>query len=121
MPIQKTSPRSIKLRTLFIGVIKGEKTVDSNNAKLFLEAICDQDNKTLCIQKIQASDYGRGAFQTALSSSTQLAFLQESVTGILRYLAAPELKTLCGGVILEQIILTDRRPFESGKWTGGTT
>jgi hypothetical protein len=105
MPSQKTSPRSIKLRSLFTGVIKGEKSIDGNNARLFLEAICDQDNKGLCIQKIQASEHGRAAFQSAISSSTELPFLQGSVTAILRYLAALELKTLCGGAVLQQIIL----------------
>ncbi|KAH8691554.1 P-loop containing nucleoside triphosphate hydrolase protein [Talaromyces proteolyticus] len=102
---QKSSPRSIRLRALFTDVLKGTKTIDNKNAKLFLEAIRDQDsNKALCVQKIQASDHGRAAFQAALSSSTELCFLHESVTPILRYLAAPELKTLCGGVVLQQLI-----------------
>jgi hypothetical protein len=105
MASQRTSPRSIKLRSLFTGVIKGEKKIEGNNAKLFLEAICDQEKPDLCIQKIQASEYGRAAFQTALSSSTELVFLQSSVTAILRYLSAPELKTLCGGAVLQQIVL----------------
>ncbi|KAI0451342.1 P-loop containing nucleoside triphosphate hydrolase protein [Xylaria acuta] len=103
---QKTSPRSIRLRSLFTGVLKGEKTIDSKNAKLFLEAVCDQDNKALCVQKLQASEHGRAAFQSALSSSTELSFLRESVTAILRYLSAPELKTICGGTVLQQLILS---------------
>ncbi|KAF2178659.1 P-loop containing nucleoside triphosphate hydrolase protein [Zopfia rhizophila CBS 207.26] len=105
MSNRKTSPRSIKLRSLFTGVLKGEKVVDSNNARLLLEAICDQDNRALCIQKIHGSEHGRAAFQSALSSNTTTAFLQTSVTAILRYLAAPELKTLCGGTVLQQFIV----------------
>ncbi|RYP80552.1 hypothetical protein DL769_002400 [Monosporascus sp. CRB-8-3] len=106
MPGQKNSPRSIKLRSLFTGVLKGEKAIDGKNARLFLEAVCDQDDRALCIQKLQASDHGRAAFQSALSSSTELPFLQESVTAIFRYLAAPELKTLCGGAVLQQLLLS---------------
>jgi hypothetical protein len=85
-------------------VIKGEKPIDEKNAKLFLEAICDQDNRALCVQKIQASEHGRVAFRSALSSSTELVFLEDSVTGIFQYLAATELKTLCGGAVLQQLI-----------------
>lgn len=106
MPGQKTSPRSIRLRTLFTGVLKGEKTIDGKNASLFLEAVCDQDNRALCVQKLQASNHGRAAFQSALSSSTELPFVQESVTAIFQYLAAPELKILCGGAVLQQLILS---------------
>ncbi|KAI0107176.1 P-loop containing nucleoside triphosphate hydrolase protein [Nemania sp. FL0031] len=105
MSSQKNS-RSNRLRSLFTGVLKGEKPIDSRNAKLFLEAVCDQDNKALCVQKLQASEHGRSSFQLALSSSTELSFLRESVTAIFRYLAAPELKSLCGGTVLQQLILS---------------
>lgn len=128
MPGQKSSPRSIRLRTLFTAVIKGEKTIDDRNAGLFLEAVCDQDNKALCVQKIQASDHGRVAFQTALSSSTELPFLQESVTAVFRYLSAMELKTLCGGAVLQQLVTSFveaelawdafTAAFKSGQLTG---
>ncbi|RYP13854.1 hypothetical protein DL767_010543 [Monosporascus sp. MG133] len=106
MPGQKNSPRRIKLRSLFTQVLKGDKPIDGKNARLFLEAVCDQDNRALCLQKLQASDHGRAAFQSALSSSTELPFLQESVTAIIRYLTAPELKTLCGGAVLQQLLLS---------------
>ena len=104
MSSQKTSARSIRLRSLFTGVLKGEKNIDGKNATLFLEALCDQDNRPLCVQKLQASEHGRAAFLTALSSSTELPFLQQSVTAIFQYLAAPELKTLCGGAVVQQLI-----------------
>ncbi|KAI0965474.1 P-loop containing nucleoside triphosphate hydrolase protein [Xylaria arbuscula] len=103
---QKNSQRSIRLRSLFTGVLKGDKTVDSSNAKLFLEAVCDQDNSAVCIQRLHASEYGRTAFQSALSSSTELLFLRESVTPMFRYLATPVLKTLCAGTVLQQLVLS---------------
>lgn len=106
MSSQKTSARSIRLRSLFTGVLRAEKTIDGRNAALFLEALCDQDNRPLCVQRLQSSEHGRTAFLTALSSSTELPFLQQSVTTVLQYLAAPELKTLCGGVVLQQLIIS---------------
>ncbi|KAJ8121165.1 hypothetical protein ONZ43_g2319 [Nemania bipapillata] len=87
---QKSSQRSNRLRSLFTGVLK----------------VCDQDNTALCVQKLQASEHGRAAFQSALSSSTETSFLQETVTAVFRYLAAPELKSLCGGTVLQQLILS---------------
>lgn len=103
---QKNSGRAGRLRLYFTEVLKGEKTIDSKNAKLFLEAVCDQNSRALCVQKIQASEHGRVAFQSALSASTELSFLRESVTPIFLYLAAPEIKTLCGGTVLQQLILS---------------
>ncbi|KAJ2983613.1 hypothetical protein NUW58_g6220 [Xylaria curta] len=102
---QNTS-RSIRLRKTLTNVLNGKQEINSNNAKLFLEAVCDQDNKSICVQKLQGSEQGRLAFQSALSSSTELPFLRQSVTTIFRYLAAPELKTLCGGTILQDLILS---------------
>ncbi len=90
MSSQKTSARSIRLRSLFTGVLKVGKNIDGKNATLFLEALCDQDNRPLCVQKLQASEHGRAAFLIALSSSTELPFLQQSVTAIFQYLAAPD-------------------------------
>lgn len=101
---QKSTPRSLKLRALFTAVLNGTNTINNRNASLFLQAIRDQDNKALCVQKIQASDHGRAAFQAALSSSIELCFLHESITPTLRYLAALELKTLCGGAVLQQLL-----------------
>ncbi|KAK5630234.1 hypothetical protein RRF57_005949 [Xylaria bambusicola] len=103
---QKSSQRAARLRLLFTDVLKGEKAIDSKNAKLFLEAVCDQSSRTLCVQKIQASEYGRAAFQAALSSSTNLSFLHESVTPVFLYLSVQEIKTLCGGMVLQQLILS---------------
>jgi hypothetical protein len=105
MSDKKTSPRSIKLRTLFVKVLSGKESIVPTNAKLFLEAICDQDNRALCIQKLVGSPHGYGALQSALGSDTASTFLQGPVTSLLRYLEAPELRTVCGGDVLQQLIL----------------
>ena len=102
---QKTSARSTRLRSLFTSVLHGGRTIEDKSASLFLEAVRDQDDRALCIQKLQASQNGRAAFQSALTSSTQLAFIQGSVTATLHYLAAPELNMLCGGSVMQQMIL----------------
>ena len=106
MSRKKTSNRRTKLRSLFVRVLKGESTIDNRNAALFLEAICDQDDRTLCVQKLQASEHGRAAFRSAISSSIDITFQQESITKLLLYLSTPELKALCGGTVLQQMILS---------------
>jgi hypothetical protein len=45
-----------------MSVLKGETAIDGQNAKLFLEAICDQDHRALYIQRIQGSEYRPTAF-----------------------------------------------------------
>lgn len=104
MSSQKTSSRSIRLRLLFTTVIKGEKPIEQNNAKLFLEAICDQDNRAVCVQKLQASEHGRAAFQSAISSNTEVSFLQGPITDLLLYLSGTDIKTVCGGTVLRQLL-----------------
>ena len=105
MPDNKSGPRSNKLRALFGRVISGKESITNTNAARFLEALCDQENRTLCIQRLVGSLHGYPALQSALGSNTSLTFLNGSITAFLRYLEAPELRTLCGGDILRQLIL----------------
>lgn len=105
MPDDKSEARSNKLRALFGKIVSGKANITSNNAALFIEALCAQGDRALCLQKIVASQKGYAALQSALGSDTQLAFLKGSITAFLRYLAAPELRTLCGGSITRRLIL----------------
>lgn len=105
MPDGKSASRSGKLRDLFGRVLSGKESITNNNAARFLEALCDQANRTLCLQRIVGSLQGYPALQSALGSDTSLTFLNGPITAFLRYLGVPELRTLCGGDILRQLIL----------------
>ena len=105
MPDNKSEARSNRLRGLFGKVVSGKESITSNNAALFLEALCDQENRAVCLQRIVGSLHGYPALQSALGSNTSLTFLKGPITAFLRYLRGPELRTLCGGDILRQLIL----------------
>ena len=98
--------RSIKLRSLFAKALSGKQNITGANARLFIEAICDQPDAAACIQKIVATVHGFPALGSAIRTDTSLIFLNGPVAALLRYLQAPELKGICGGDILRQAILT---------------
>jgi hypothetical protein len=100
-----TFQRSCKLRTLFAKILTGKVSLTDGNAKQFLEAICDQENPSTCIQRLVANKDGYSALQASLSSATSPSFLNGPIANFLNYLEAPELKTVCGGQVLRRILL----------------
>lgn len=104
---ERTNNRSTRLRNLFVQVLSGKQSISTtNNARLFVEAICDHPDPATCIQKLFASTSGLPALQSSLRADISLAFLNGQLTTLLRYLQAPELKAIYGGQLLCQIILS---------------
>ena len=101
----KSSARSSKLRALLEKVLSGKEKISGSNARLFLEAVCGQENKALCVQKLAASPYSQTALQSALCSDISITFLNGPVTSFLHFLGAPELRTVCGGDVLRRLLL----------------
>jgi hypothetical protein len=97
--------RNIKLRALFGKILSGKETISVSNGMLFLEAICDQAEPALCIQRLVGSPYGYRALQSSLSSDISPIALNGPISTFLVYLQAPTLKTVCGGEVLRQVIL----------------
>src|SRR5579862_8649354 len=105
MSDKKASIRSTKLRALLSKVLSGKEGITTSNARQFLEAICDQPEPSICIQRLVGSAHGYPALRSALSFDISPAFLNGVVAAFLHYLEAPELRTICGGEVLRQIIL----------------
>ena len=100
-----TDARSSRLRILFARVLSGKQDITKTNAKQFIEAISDHSEPAICIQRLIGSPHGFLALQSALRVDDSVSFLNNHVTAFLRYLQAPELKSICGGQVLQQIIL----------------
>lgn len=96
--------RSSRLRNLFANVLSGKQGITDANTSLFLEAICDQSDPATCIQRLVSSSHGFLALQSALRINTSPTFLNGPLPSFLRYLQAPELKSICGSDILRQVI-----------------
>jgi hypothetical protein len=105
MPEKKSDALRSRLRNLFVKVLFGSQAITTANAKLFLEAICDQPEPATCIQRLIGNTPGLPSLQLALRFDISLPFLNGPVTDLLLYLQAPELKSICGGAVLQQIIL----------------
>ena len=97
-------PRAKRLNDLYHRFIAGKAVQDQRNLKLFLEALCSQTSVATSISKLVASPDGMSALESALMSDSTLAFLNGPLTELLEYIQAPELATVCGGAILQQII-----------------
>ncbi|KAL2044224.1 hypothetical protein N7G274_002929 [Stereocaulon virgatum] len=111
LPGQRDGLRGDRLRTFFGRVLAGEQALKSfQNAKLFIEAICDQPDPVKCVERLISSPKGLSALQSALRSDVSSEFLNTSATYLLRYIQDPELKIVCRGEFLQQLILTITDP-----------
>ena len=96
--------RSNKLKDLLVKVLSGSQAITPGNARLFLEAICDQPDPQGSILRLIASEHGFPALQSALQIEPSTAFVNGSVTSLLQYLQAPAIKNICAGDVLRQIV-----------------
>ncbi|KAL9584330.1 MAG: hypothetical protein Q9212_002190 [Teloschistes hypoglaucus] len=113
MATANTDPdlKSNRLRKLFSAVIDGKRAVKStNDAKLFLEAICDQQDRSNCVEKLVAAPQGLQAVKTSLRSDVSSAFINESSTNLLRYIADEGVRQICSGQLLRDILVAVVEP-----------
>lgn len=99
-------PNKKKLDDLFFSVLKGTRKVGRDNAALFLEALCGQDNPVLCISKLTTSrdSTGLDALQHAMCVDSSLSFFNGIAANVLKYLRDPKLEDVGNGLHLEKVI-----------------
>lgn len=111
LPGRRDNIRSGRLRNFFGRVLAGEQALTSSqNVKLFTEATCDQPDPVKCAERLISSPKGLPALQSALRLDVSSEFLNTSATYFLRYIQDPELKVVCRGEFLQQLILTVTDP-----------
>ena len=99
------SSRSARLSKLYALVLRGKREIQSvADAKLFLEAVCDQSDRSACIEKLIASPQAFGALAKSLRFDVSLDFLIGYSATFLLYLTDPALKQLCSGQFLLRIL-----------------
>lgn len=98
--------RRRRLQALLAKAIKGEVTISPSTAKTFLEAIYTQDEPVICIQRLVGSQNGLRSLAIALGCEVSITVLNGHFTQLLHYLQAPEIKALCAGALLQQVIDT---------------
>jgi hypothetical protein len=107
LPGRRDNIRNGRLRSFFGRVLGGEQALTNfQNAKLFIEAICEQPDPVKCAERLISSPKGLPALQSALRLDVSSGFLNTSASRFLRYIQDPELKVVCKGEFLQQLILT---------------
>ena len=103
--------KSSRLRKFLTAVIDGKRAVkNTNDAKLFLEAICDQEDRSGCVEKLVAAPQGLQALKMSLRSDVSAAFINESSVSLLRYIADDSVRQLCSGQLLRDILVAVLEP-----------
>ena len=106
MSAPSDAARSTRL-TKFLGqVLQGKRgIVTAADTKLFLEAICDQRDHQMCIEKLVASLQALSNLRSGLRFDISPSFINQSTAPFIRYLSEPAVKQLCNGQYLRQLLL----------------
>lgn len=103
--------RVTKLSALFNRVLYGPRILSTpRDGKLFIEAICVQDDPASCAHKLLSSPYGLCALQASVRFDTSVAFLNGDAVPLLRYLQTPSLKAISSGSVLAKMLLSMVEP-----------
>ena len=106
-----TELKSNRLRKLFTAITDGRRAVkNSNDARLFLEAICHQPDRPGCIERLVAAPEGLQALKMSLRSDVSSTFINEFSGNLLRYIADDSVRQLCGGQLLHDILVVVLEP-----------
>jgi hypothetical protein len=105
------SSRSTRLAKFLGLVLQGKRGIgNASDTKLFLEAICDQENHQSCVEKLVASSQALVALQSALRFDVSPSFINQNTAHFIKYLSQPAVKQVCNGQFLRQLLLTIVEP-----------
>ncbi len=107
MSSSTSDPRVARLSKYFNEVLSGKRVLGSSrDGKLFLEALCTQNDHASCIYRVQRSKAGLSSLQASMRFDTSSTFINQNALELLRYLQDPSLKTIDSGSVLGQILLS---------------
>lgn len=105
-PLSNHAPaRSARLTKHLASVLHGNQSVlTSGSANLLLEAICAQEDRTSCVERLIGSQPALDRLRTALRFDISNSFINGPLQSFLSYLAVPILKQLCNGDFVRQLL-----------------
>jgi hypothetical protein len=99
------STRSDRLSKHLILVEQGKKKVEKvSDAKLLLEALCDQPGHLRCIEKLVSSQNTLDALQNSFRVDLSSGFVNGSASEFLTYLQDPSIESFCNGQFVRKIV-----------------
>ncbi|KAJ5972007.1 ATPase AAA-type core [Penicillium vulpinum] len=103
--------RSERLAKYFGAVVHGKQSVqDPSNFKRFIEAILDQSDRSNVVQRIISSQSALNALRNGLRFNLTPVFINGYTANLIQYLNNRDVKLLCNGQFLEQLLLIILEP-----------
>jgi hypothetical protein len=102
--------RAVKLKRHFEEIINGRLSLDTRNSVRFLEAIYTQADTVACVENLRQSDKGLLSLQEAIQLNLSPTFFNGCGASLLRYISSPDLATVGGGTLLQQIVFKIVQP-----------
>ncbi|KAK2742940.1 hypothetical protein FQN57_005070 [Myotisia sp. PD_48] len=98
-------PRALKLSSFFNKVIYDQRSLSTaRDGKLFIEALCAQNDPATCVHKLLTSPSGILAVQASVRFDTSVSFLNEHAVPLLQYLQSPSLRGIDSGSVLTRLL-----------------
>ena len=106
MAVTDRGLKSDRLRKFFTGVIDGKRALkNANDARLFLEAVCDRQDRASCIERLVAAPQGLQVLKTSVRSDISSTFINESSARFLEYISDDSVRQLCSGQLLRDVLV----------------
>ena len=101
-----TPQRTGRLAKFFDLVVDGKRSLTTiENVKLFVEAVLARDHRAACIERIIASSQARSALHSGLRFDVSPDFINDFTAPFIQYLSDPDIKQLCNGQFLQEILI----------------
>lgn len=105
--MMQTEQRKRQLRFILEKTLSGQQTLKSpQSIRLFLEAICCQDDPALCIERLISSQQGLSTIQYCFQVDPSISFLNGLASQFLQYIQDSGLRTICNGSFLQRVVLS---------------
>ncbi|KAJ5150850.1 uncharacterized protein N7482_010102 [Penicillium canariense] len=106
-----TNIRSDRLARYFGAVLYGKEEVQNlSSFKRFIEAILDQKDRCVAVERLIASPSALGALRSGLRFNLTPVFVNGYTAKFIQFLNHPEVKLLGNGLFLEQLLLIILEP-----------
>lgn len=100
-----------RLAKYFGAVLHGQQEVRNlSDFKRFIEAILKQQNPSVTIERLVTSPSALSALQNGLRFNLTPAFINEYTSKFINFLSNPDVKPLCNGIFLQQLLLVILEP-----------
>ncbi|KAJ5939590.1 hypothetical protein N7466_002724 [Penicillium verhagenii] len=106
-----TNNRSDRLAKYFAAVIHGKQEVgDLNGFKKLIEAILEAKDSCVAIERLVSSQNALDALRNGLRFNLTPDFINKHTSKLINVLSRPEIKLLCNGLFLEQLLIIILEP-----------